>query len=123
MDKLVSVVRQARRLLRGTADVHMDDTATELELGELLERFEAAWNDAREDRWITDAESDQLCRLWLDLKALHARSLAYNREVQHELESVRQRLALGADERRRDPDLGQVTIGQYLRSSEWPDAA
>lgn len=125
MNKLLKVVRQTRRYLKDLSDKHMDDTATELSLSDLLAEFEHTWNQAREDRWLTDFETEQLCRLWLALKDRHQRSLIYNREVQHELDKLRNRLrlALSADDRKRDPALGQTTIGEYLQSGDWPEAA
>ncbi len=102
---------------------HEDDTADELTLCEAIAARRRLTERIEADRRISWSE-------WTELKTYHRtiehyalKSLNNNRQINTLYGALYRGAAFDADARSLCPELGEITIGELLAGTEWPEAA
>ena len=117
---------QPAHLPRALGDIraaHEDDTADELALCEAVAARSTLANRVEADRRITWREWQQLCALDEVIEEYALKSLNNNRYINSMYGALyaRRRGVFDADARALCPEIGEITIGEIIRSSDWVD--
>ena len=111
------------RALSSIREAHEDDTADELTLCDAIAARRVLAGQIEADRRITWSEWRRLCGLDRVIEECALKSLNNNRRINSMYSQMyaRRDRTFDADARAQCPEIGTITIGEILRSTDWLD--
>lgn len=109
--------------LRAISDERMDDTADEITLCEAVAARSTLADRVEADHRITWREWQQLCAFDAIIEEYALKSLNNNRQINsmYGVLYAKRAGAFDGDARAKCPELGEITIGEILRTRDWVD--